>query len=143
MYQGFYQYLLARGVAVLAPNIRGSSGYGREWQVAIHRDWMGVDLRDFRACAEYLRSLDGIDPKRLGVAGGSYGGFATLMCASRLPEYWAAAVDIVGPSNLVTFAKAVPPTRPVSIPAPRPPSSASWSRRSAPANRSPPSVSTS
>ncbi|HEX4745555.1 MAG TPA: S9 family peptidase [Gaiellaceae bacterium] len=110
MYQGFYQYLLARGVAILAPNIRGSTGYGRDWQVAIHRDWMGVDLRDFRACAEYLRSLPGIDPKKLGVAGGSYGGFATLMCASRLPEYWAAAVDIVGPSNLVTFAKAVPPT---------------------------------
>ena len=47
---------------------------------------------------------------RLGVFGGSFGGFATLSCVSRLPEYWAAAVDIVGPSNLVTFAKAVPPT---------------------------------
>ncbi len=46
----------------------------------------------------------------MGVYGGSYGGFATLTCVSRIPEYWAAAVDIVGPSNLVTFAKAVPPT---------------------------------
>jgi dipeptidyl aminopeptidase/acylaminoacyl peptidase len=109
-YSGLYQYLLARGVAILAPNIRGSTGYGRAWQVAIHRDWMGVDLRDFRACAGYLRSLDWVDPDRLGVFGGSYGGYATLMCATRLPEYWAAAVDIVGPSNLVTFAKAVPPT---------------------------------
>lgn len=42
--------------------------------------------------------------------GGSYGGYAALMCATRLPDYWAAAVDIVGPSNLVTFTKAVPPT---------------------------------
>ncbi|MDQ2966423.1 MAG: prolyl oligopeptidase family serine peptidase, partial [Chloroflexota bacterium] len=110
IYSGFFQYLLARGVAILAPNIRGSTGYGRDWQVAIHRDWMGVDLRDFRACASYLRSLDWVAADKLGVAGGSYGGFATLMCATRLPEYWAAAVDIVGPSNLVTFAKAVPPT---------------------------------
>ena len=110
IYSGLFQYLLARGVAILAPNIRGSTGYGRDWQVAIHRDWMGVDLRDFRACAEYLRSLDWVDPVKLGVVGGSYGGFATLMCASRLPEYWAAAVDVVGPANLVTFAKAVPPT---------------------------------
>ena len=110
IYSGLLQYLLTRGVAVLAPNIRGSTGYGRDWQVAIHRDWMGVDLRDFRACAAYLRSLDWVDRDKLGVAGASYGGFATLMCASRLPEYWAAAVDIVGPANLVTFAKAVPPT---------------------------------
>ncbi|HUG55598.1 MAG TPA: S9 family peptidase [Candidatus Limnocylindrales bacterium] len=110
IFQPLYQFLLSRGVGILAPNIRGSSGYGREWQVAIHRDWMGVDLRDLRSCAEHLRSLDWVDPERLGVAGGSYGGFATLLCATRLPEYWAAAVDIVGPSNLVTFAKAVPPT---------------------------------
>ena len=109
-YSGLYQYLLARGVAVLAPNIRGSTGYGREWQVAIHRDWMGVDLRDLRSCADHLRSLDWADPRKLGVFGGSYGGYAALMCATRLPDYWAAAVDIVGPSNLVTFTKAVPPT---------------------------------
>ena len=49
-------------------------------------------------------------PDRIGVYGGSYGGFATLTCVTRLPDYWAAAVDIVGPCNLVTFAKAVPPT---------------------------------
>jgi len=51
-----------------------------------------------------------VDATRLGVFGGSFGGFATLSCISRLPEYWAAAVDFFGPSNLVTFAKAVPPT---------------------------------
>ncbi|MBI3461056.1 prolyl oligopeptidase family serine peptidase, partial [Candidatus Acetothermia bacterium] len=51
-----------------------------------------------------------VDSKRIGVFGGSFGGFATLSCVSRLPDYWAAAVDIVGPSNLVTFAKNVPPT---------------------------------
>lgn len=107
---GLYQYLLSRGVGVLAPNVRGSTGYGKEYQSLIHHDWGGAELGDFKAAAEYLRSLDWVDGDRLGVYGGSFGGFATLSCVSRLPEYWAAAVDIVGPSNLVTFAKAVPPT---------------------------------
>ncbi len=108
-YSGLYQYLLNRGIGVLAPNIRGSTGYGKTYQRLIHRDWGGGELKDLEACAKYLQSLDWVDSKRLGVFGGSFGGFATLSCATRLPDYWAAAVDIVGPSNLVTFAKAVPP----------------------------------
>ena len=108
-YSGLYQYLLSRGIGVLAPNIRGSTGYGKSYQKLIHRDWGGGELKDLEACARYLQSLDWVDGRRLGVFGGSFGGFATLSCATRLPDYWAAAVDIVGPSNLVTFAKAVPP----------------------------------
>jgi dipeptidyl aminopeptidase/acylaminoacyl peptidase len=107
---GLYQYWASRGIGVLAPNVRGSTGYGKTYQRLIHRDWGGDELKDFDAAARYLRSLDWVDAARLGVFGGSFGGFATLSCISRLPEYWAAAVDIVGPSNLVTFAKAVPPT---------------------------------
>ncbi len=107
---GLYQYLLSRGIGVMAPNVRGSTGYGKGYQKRIHHDWGGAELEDFRAAAEYLRGLEWVDGDRLGVYGGSFGGFATLSCVSRLPEYWAAAVDIVGPSNLVTFAKAVPPT---------------------------------
>jgi dipeptidyl aminopeptidase/acylaminoacyl peptidase len=109
-YQPFYQYLVSRGFVVLAPNIRGSSGYGKTYQKLIHRDWGGGDLRDFEALARWLQEQDFVDGGRLGVYGGSYGGFATLTCVTRLPDYWAAAVDIVGPSNLVTFSKAVPPT---------------------------------
>jgi dipeptidyl aminopeptidase/acylaminoacyl peptidase len=109
-YSGLYQYWLTRGIGILAPNVRGSTGYGKSYQKLIHRDFGGDDLKDFKAAAEYLKGLDWVDPARMGVFGGSYGGFATLSCVSRLPEYWAAAVDIVGPSNLVTFAKAVPPT---------------------------------
>ncbi|HEY7034091.1 MAG TPA: S9 family peptidase [Thermomicrobiales bacterium] len=109
-YSGLYQYLLSRGIGILATNIRGSTGYGKTYQKLIHRDFGGDDLKDFEAATKYLQSLPWVDPKRLGVYGGSYGGFATLSCVSRLPDYWAAAVDIVGPSNLVTFAKAVPPT---------------------------------
>jgi dipeptidyl aminopeptidase/acylaminoacyl peptidase len=109
-YGGMYQYLLHLGIGILAPNVRGSTGYGKGYQKLIHHDWGGGDLKDFEAAALYLRGLDWVDPNRIGVIGGSYGGFAVLSCVSRLPGYWAAAVDIVGPSNLVTFAKAVPPT---------------------------------
>ncbi|MFN2629546.1 MAG: prolyl oligopeptidase family serine peptidase [Gaiellaceae bacterium] len=109
-YRPLYQYLASRGIAVLAPNIRGSTGYGKTYQKLIHRDWGGGDLEDFRHAAGWLREQDWADPSRIGVYGGSYGGFAVLTCATRLPGYWAAAVDIFGPSNLVTFARAVPPT---------------------------------
>ncbi|MHC5020002.1 MAG: S9 family peptidase [Planctomycetota bacterium] len=108
-YYPLYQYLLHRGIAVLAPNIRGSTGFGASWQRLIHRDWGGDDLRDMAACAQFLKNADWIDGERLAVYGGSYGGFASLSCMSRLPEYWAAGVSIVGPSNLVTFVKSVPP----------------------------------
>lgn len=108
MYAGLYQCLVNHGIAVLAPNIRGSTGYGKSYQKLIHRDWGGGELRDIEAAARYLQSLDWVDPKRLGVFGGSFGGFATLSAVTRLPEYWKAAVDIVGPSNLITFVKTVP-----------------------------------
>ena len=110
MYMALYQYLLSRGIAVLATNIRGSTGYGKSYQLLIHRDWGGGDLEDWDHAAKWLLEQDWVDADRIGVYGGSYGGFAVLSCVTRLPDYWAAAVDIVGPSNLVTFAKAVPPT---------------------------------
>ena len=110
IYRPVYQYLLSRGIGVLATNIRGSTGYGKTYQKLIHHDWGGGDLEDWRHAAEWLRAQDAVDGGRLGVYGGSYGGFATLSCVTRLPEYWAAAVDIVGPANLLTFVRAVPPT---------------------------------
>ena len=109
-YRPLYQYLCSRGIAVMATNIRGSTGYGKHYQRLIHRDWGGGDLADLDHAVRWLRARDWVDADRIGVFGGSYGGFATLSCVTRLPEYWAAAVDIIGPSNLVTFVKAVPPT---------------------------------
>jgi dipeptidyl aminopeptidase/acylaminoacyl peptidase len=108
-YYGFYQYMLNKGFAILAPNIRGSTGYGISYQKLVHRDFGGDDLKDIEAAAKFLQGLDFVDNNRIAVFGGSYGGFATLSAVTRLPQYWAAAVDLVGPSNLVTFAKAVPP----------------------------------
>jgi dipeptidyl aminopeptidase/acylaminoacyl peptidase len=109
-YNGLYQYLLSRGVGVLAPNVRGSTGYGTSYQKLIHHDWGGDELKDFEQAHRYLTGLDWVDPLRIGVFGASFGGFATLSCVSRLPDLWAAAVSIVGPSNLATFASSVPPT---------------------------------
>lgn len=109
-YAGLYQYLVDRGIAVLAPNVRGSTGYGTRYRRMILRDFGGAELGDFEAAARYLRTLDWVDPQRIGVFGRSYGGFATLSCLSRLPQYWACGVSVVGPSNLVTFARSVPPT---------------------------------
>jgi dipeptidyl aminopeptidase/acylaminoacyl peptidase len=108
-YGGFYQYLLSQGVAILAPNIRGSSGFGASYQKRIHRDWGGAELKDIEACAKYLQSLPWVDSKRLAVWGGSFGGFATLSAASRLTDYWAVACDFCGPANLITFVNSVPP----------------------------------
>jgi dipeptidyl aminopeptidase/acylaminoacyl peptidase len=110
MYAGFYQYLLSHGIGVLAPNVRGSTGYGSTYQKLIHHDWGGAELGDLEKAAEFVRALSWVDPSRIAVFGASFGGFATLSCLSRLPHLWAAGVSIVGPSNLVTFVKAVPPT---------------------------------
>jgi dipeptidyl aminopeptidase/acylaminoacyl peptidase len=109
LYNALQQCLLADGIAILAPNVRGSTGYGRAWQTRIYRDWGGIDLDDFAAAGAYLRGLDWVDPARVAVAGGSYGGFAALSCISRLPSLWAAGVSICGPANLETMARSMPP----------------------------------
>ena len=109
IYFGIYQYWISRGIGVMAPNIRGSTGYGKAYQMLIHRDWGGGELKDIEHAAKYLLSLDWVDPERIGIFGGSFGGFATLSAISRLPDYWAAAVELFGPSNLLTFVKSVPP----------------------------------
>lgn len=109
--EGFFQYLVAHRLAVLAPNVRGSTGYGMAYQRLSYRDWGGGDLGDFADAASYLRDQDWVDAKRIGLIGRSYGGFGVLSCVSRLPEYdWAAAVVWCGPANLVTFTRAQPPT---------------------------------
>ena len=99
-------YLLAmvdRGLTLVVPNIHGSTGYGLGWQKAIHRDWGGIDARDLRAVADWMAADPGIDPERLAVYGGSYGGFATLLCVTTMPERWRCAVDVFGVANLVTM----------------------------------------
>jgi dipeptidyl aminopeptidase/acylaminoacyl peptidase len=105
---GLFQILLDLGIGIMAPNIRGSTGYGITFQKKIHRSWDRI-TGDVQACAEYMQSIDWVDPERLGVWGGSFGGYATLWSVTQLPEYWKLGIDLVGPSNLITFVKAVPP----------------------------------
>ncbi|HEU5288712.1 MAG TPA: S9 family peptidase, partial [Candidatus Limnocylindria bacterium] len=90
------QYFANNGYVVLAPNIRGSTGYGREFQEANRGDWGGKDLRDVVLGAQWLAKQGIADPKRIGVYGGSYGGFMTLMVLTQAPDVWAAGVSIVG-----------------------------------------------
>jgi dipeptidyl aminopeptidase/acylaminoacyl peptidase len=110
-YRPLYQHLLHHGVAVLAPNVGGSTGYGKSYMRRVFRDWGGQDLDDFTDGAHWLRKQDWVDPARIGLYGGSYGGFAVLSLVARRPELdWAAAVDVCGISNLVTLARSSPPT---------------------------------
>lgn len=104
------QYLVSRGISVIAPNIRGSTGYGKTYQRSIYRDWGHGDLADFRAIGQWLLQQEWVDGTRLGVCGGSYGGFATLLCLSRLPDVWSVGVDVFGPSNLISLIATAPPT---------------------------------
>lgn len=107
---GLYQHLLDQGIAIFAPNIAGSTGYGATHQKLIYRNWGGVDLDDLDHAARYLQSIPDLDGDRIAVMGASYGGFAALSCLARLPYSWAAGVSLCGPTNLVTLAQECPPT---------------------------------
>jgi dipeptidyl aminopeptidase/acylaminoacyl peptidase len=90
------QWFANNGYVVLAPNIRGSTGYGREFQEANRGDWGGKDLEDVVKGARWLASEGIADAKRIGAYGGSYGGFMTLMVLTQAPDVWAAGVSVVG-----------------------------------------------
>jgi dipeptidyl aminopeptidase/acylaminoacyl peptidase len=109
-YGALHQCLLASGIAVLAPNIRGSSGYGLAWRTRVYRDWGGVDLDDLAAAHGWLAGQPWADRDKIAVYGMSYGGFASLSCMTRLPDRWAAGVVVCGPSNLETLGRAMPGT---------------------------------
>jgi prolyl oligopeptidase PreP (S9A serine peptidase family) len=110
-FQPLVQYLVSAGFAVLAPNVRGSSGYGRTYQ---HLDDVRLrmdSVNDLAHAAYWLRDSSRADPSRLAVYGGSYGGFMVLAALTHYPELWAAAVDLVGIANFVTFLENTGPWR--------------------------------
>lgn len=102
-YNDYVQILVAHGIAVAAPNIRGSYGYGVRYCQLDDRDKRLDCIRDIEAFAHHLLGSGLADPKRFVVSGISYGGFMTLSCAARLPKLWTCCVDIVGMFNLVSF----------------------------------------
>jgi dipeptidyl aminopeptidase/acylaminoacyl peptidase len=84
------QHMVSRGWAVLAPNYRGSTGYGREWQLANRFDLGGGDTKDVVAGADYLVNQGIANPARIAVTGKSYGGYLTMTSLTRYPDRWAA-----------------------------------------------------
>lgn len=96
------QYLVSHGVAVVAPNYRGSTGFGRAFEEANMMDMGGGDLRDVVAARSALADSGFVDPQRIAVMGGSYGGYLTLMALTKYPERWAAGVAIVPFANWFT-----------------------------------------
>jgi dipeptidyl aminopeptidase/acylaminoacyl peptidase len=89
------QYVANQGYIVIAPNYRGSTGYGREFQQANLFDMGGGDLQDVLAAADWIKQTGYVDPKKLILMGGSYGGYLTMMGVTKAPDVWAAGVPIV------------------------------------------------
>ena len=108
-YNQLAQFFANRGYAVLMPNFRGSTGYGRKFLDAGNLEWGGKMQDDLTWGVKYLVAEGIADPKRVGILGGSYGGYATLAGVAFTPDLYAAAVDIVGPSNLITLLESIPP----------------------------------
>jgi dipeptidyl aminopeptidase/acylaminoacyl peptidase len=108
-YNTMAQFLSNRGYAVLQPNFRASTGYGKKFLNAGNGEW-GRKMQDDITWGVKALVAEGIvDPKRVGIAGGSYGGYATLAGVAFTPEVYAAAVAYVAPSNLITLLDAIPP----------------------------------
>jgi dipeptidyl aminopeptidase/acylaminoacyl peptidase len=97
------QHLVGAGYTVLAPNFRGSTGYGRDFDRANDQDWGGGDLDDCVAAAAELRRLAWIASDRIGIWGGSYGGYMTLLALGKHPDVFQAGVDLYGSSDEATL----------------------------------------
>ena len=95
--------LASRGYVCLAPNVRGSTGYGIEFQKANYKDLGGGDLQDEVYGVTWLIETGYVDKQKVGITGGSYGGFMTLMAIGKTPDVWAAAVEEFGIINWLTM----------------------------------------
>ncbi|MFB7639854.1 S9 family peptidase [Peribacillus butanolivorans] len=105
------QYFLSLGYAVITPNVRGSTGYGKTYT---HLDDVRKrmdSVRDLVSLVDWLKTEGSADPNRVAIMGGSYGGFMVLAAISHYPELWSAAIDLVGISSFRTFLKRTSPWR--------------------------------
>lgn len=108
-YSSMTQFLANRGYAVLSMNFRGSTGYGKKFLNAGNKEWGQKMQDDVTWGVKYLAAEGIADAKRVGIMGGSYGGYATLAGVAFTPDVYAAAVSVVGPSNLITLLNSIPP----------------------------------
>ena len=109
-YDELAQFLANRGYAVLQPNFRGSTGYGKKFLNAGNKQWgRGSMQHDLTDAVKWLISKGYSDPNRIAIAGGSYGGYATLAGLAFTPDLYAAGFSIVGPSSIITLLNSIPP----------------------------------
>ncbi len=108
-YNAVAQFFANRGYAVLSPNFRGSTGYGKKFIDAGNKQWGDKMQDDLTWGVKYLVEQGIADPKRVGIFGGSYGGYATLAGVTFTPDTYTAAVAYVAPSNLITLLNSIPP----------------------------------
>jgi len=108
-YNTYAQFWANRGYAVLSPNFRASTGYGKKFLNAGNNEWGQKMQDDLTYGVKYLIDQGIADPKRVGIMGGSYGGYATLAGVAFTPDTYAAGVAIVAPSNLKTLLESIPP----------------------------------
>ena len=102
-WSGADRFMVSQGFAMVAPNLRGSTGFGRSYEMADNREKRGDALKDLESVNKWVKDQTWADKDRVIIYGGSYGGYITLMALSRQPTLWRAGVDLVGISNLVSF----------------------------------------
>jgi len=108
-YNPYHQWLANRGYAVLSVNYRGSTGFGKDFINAADGEWSGKMHNDLIDAVKWAVDNNIAVPDKVAIAGGSYGGYATLVGMTFTPEEFACGVDIVGPSSLVTLLQNIPP----------------------------------
>ena len=109
-YNSTVQFLATRGSAVLQPNFRGSTGYGKEFLNAGNEEWgTGSMQHDITDGVKFLIDKGIVNPNKVAIYGGSYGGYATLAGLAFTPDIYTAGVSLVGPSNIITLLKSIPP----------------------------------
>jgi dipeptidyl aminopeptidase/acylaminoacyl peptidase len=115
-FTNYYQYFVRRGYAVLLPNIRGSSGYGKKYMALDNGPRRWDALKDLNAAVDWVAKHPALDARRVAIFGASYGGFATLAMLAHYPDRFAAGVDLYGVADLKTFlAGTAPYRRPLRI----------------------------
>ncbi|MEM1218143.1 MAG: alpha/beta fold hydrolase [Bacteroidota bacterium] len=108
-YNSYAQFWANRGYAVLQPNFRGSTGYGKAFLNGGNGEWGDKMQDDITSGADWLIEQGIADPERIALFGGSYGGYATLAGLTFTPDKYAAGISIVGPSNIITLLESIPP----------------------------------
>lgn len=108
-WRAIFQFWNLNGFVVLAPNFRGSLGYGKRFETLNDRDWGGGHIEDLVWGKRELAKLPYVDPERIFIAGGSFGGYSTLAAITKHPEEFRAAAAFVALANLFTFLQSIPP----------------------------------